>query len=170
MSAVAERRKPKLHEYGVWQRPPRISKLHTNPTIRPHTDTGWWAPPREGQGDYRGPYVAFPGEEASHPGWAPVRNGLPEPVSYQWRPEGWERFAVKAGLDLAAIAAADAELERRPQREREPARTSKLLPAAPVLTPASKVRVCARLHCDNKFVPANPQQKYCSHGCRAWGR
>ena len=183
--------KPVRHEYGSWQRPPGFNKLRTEPGPVPHGAGHYFAVPREGRGDYkrvpagtrgRGVQKVFSGDHLAEVGpavWRPIRNDLPVPVPYgpdvgNWRTPGWERRAVKAGLDLDAIAAADAELDALPQHERESVRKSRqperLADLPPVLTPASKVKVCARLHCDNKFVPAGPNHKYCSHGCRAYGR
>ncbi len=94
--------------------------------------------PREGSGDYRRPAstvgpksagwrtslddpyhnpgkVRVPADhrmEGGEAAYAPVRNGLPADRSYRYRAPGWQRRVLKAGLDLTAIAAADARLEQ----------------------------------------------------------
>ena len=98
-------------------------------------------PPREGSGDYRRPvplvmgggtsgnasstalhHNPVPGlvpqdrrSEQQNLAFTPRRNGLPEPKAWRtadhWRQAGWQDRVLAAGLDPAAILAADRALE-----------------------------------------------------------
>jgi hypothetical protein len=116
-----------------------MSRLHELYKINPCADGGSTILAREGPGDYRlGAAIDTRGlfgrahdgarhhnpvrvakpmdhrESKSAHRYVAKRNGLPEGASWEvtrdWRRPGWQARAARNGLDLAAIALADAEL------------------------------------------------------------